>query len=443
MSQIQTLPKPIADFINATNKLDTEGFLASFTDEAVLNDEAVEYRGKDAIKKWSDEQYIGVGISITTNEAVEIDGQTIVNLTCAGDFTAYGITDPVKLDFCFTLAGDKIRSLTITDLVRGKQTMNAVWASKPNFEDPFSGFRLGKRQVPDVPEGWVRVKVTAASLNWHDVWTLRGITHPLLEFPRILGMDGCGTLDDGTEVILYPVINGADWKGDETLDPKRYVISDLCHGMLAEYAVVPKRNAIPRPKELSAVAGSVLGTAWLTAYRMLFIKSGMRAGQTMLVQGASGGVSTALIQMGAAAGMQVWVTGRTEEKRGLAASLGAHRTFAAGEKLPRKVDAVFDGVGAATWPHTMASVCPGGTIVCCGVNGGNDPPLDLRRVMIDQISIKGVYVGTLEEFKDLISFVIVKGIEPRVGKVLPLEKTEEGLRDIWNGTTSGKIVITF
>lgn len=445
MRQTQELPKPIAAFINATNNLDTEKFIASFADGAILNDEATEHRGKDAIRQWSDRQYIGAKISAVVNEVVQIDGQTVVNFTLAGDFSAYGITEPVTLDFYFTLtpAGDKIKSLAITDLARGKETMNAVWAARPNFDDPLSGYRFGKRQVPDVPEGWVKVKVTAASLNWHDVWTLRGIGHPGLEFPRILGMDGCGTLEDGSAVILYPTLGDSDWKGDETLDPNRHVLSDLCHGVLAEYIVVPKRNAIPLPKQLSAVAGSVLGTAWLTAYRMIFIKSGLRAGQLMLVQGASGGVSTALIQLGVAAGMQVWVTGRTDEKRRLAVGLGAHQTFAAGEKLPQKVDAVFDGVGAATWGHTMASVRAGGTIVCCGINGGSEHALDLLKIIVDQISIKGVYVGTLEEFRDLIAFVVTKGIEPKIGKVLPLERTEEGLRDIWNGTTSGKIVIKF
>lgn len=444
MSQIQALPKPVAAFINATNTLNAEEWIASFADGAILNDDAIECRGKDAIRKWGDKQFIGAKTTLTTNEVVQIDDQTVVNFTVAGEFSAYGITAPFPLDFYFTLSGDKIKYLMISDLVRSKETMNAAWAAKPNLDDPFSGYRFGKRNVPDVPEGWVKVKVTAASLNWHDVWTLRGISHPGLEFPRILGMDGCGTLEDGSPVILYPIMGDSNWKGDETIDPARHVISgQRCHGTLAEYIVVPKRNAIPLPKELSAVAGSVLGTAWLTAYRMLFIKSGLRPGQSMLVQGASGGVSTALIQLGVAAGMEVWVTGRTDEKRSLATYLGAHRTFATAEKLPKKVDAVFDGVGAATWEHSVASVCAGGTIVCCGINGGSNPALDLLKIIVNQISVKGVYIGTLEEFKDLINFVVVKGIEPRIGKVLPLEKAEEGLRDIWEGTTSGKIVITF
>lgn len=442
MPQLQALYEPVANFIDATNKHDIGKLITIFTEQAVLTDEAIEYHGKDAIRQWSDKQFIGANTTIIANEIIEIDGQIVVNFTVDGDFTKYGITEPFKLDFYFTLGEDGIQSLTIIDNLRGKETMTAVYAARPNFEDPFSGLRFGKRQVPTVPEGWVRVKVTAASLNWHDVWTLRGRGHPLLEFPRILGLDGCGTLDDGTEVILYPVMGDIDWKGDETLDPNRHVISEAYHGTLAEYVTVPQRNAILRPKGLSAITGAALGTAWLTAYRMLFTKSGLRAGQTMLVQGASGGVSTALVQMGFMAGMQVWVTGRTEGKRRLAETLGAHQTFAAGEKLPKKVDAVFDAVGAATWRHSMDSVRAGGVIVSCGLHGGAEPILELEKLCVDQISVKGSYVGTLEEFKDLISFVIAKGIEPRIGKVLPLEKAEEGLRNIWDGETDGKIVVT-
>lgn len=443
MSWLQALPKPIEDFVEATNKLDTRGLLATFTDQVVLTDEGIKYSGKDAIKKWSEKQYIGAKATIVVDKISEIDNQTVVTFTVGGDFASFGITKPFELDFYFTIEAEKIRSLAIIDDLHGKETMMAAWASKPNFKDPLSGLRYGKRQVPNVPEGWVRVKVTAASLNWHDVWTLRGIVHPSLSFPRILGVDGCGTLDDGTEIIVYPVMGNPDWKGDETLDPDRNVFSEGYEGSLAEYIVVPKRNAIPRPAEISAIAGSALGIAWLTAYRMLFTKSGLRAGQTMLVQGASGGTATALIQMGSAAGMHVWATGRTEEKRRLAESLGAHKTFAAGETLPAKVDVVFDSVGAATWKHTMDSVRTGGTIVCCGMHGGAEAALDVKKLLIKQITVKGNYSGTLEEFRDLISFVVAKGLEPRVGKVLPLEKAEEGFRDIWEGKTSGRIVITF
>ena len=251
--------------------------------------------------------------------------------------------------------------------------MFAVYASEPNADDPIASLVVGERPDPDVPEGWVRVKVEAASLNMHDLWTLRGVGIKEDQFPMILGCDGAGTLDDGTPVVLHSLMGDPDWKDDETLDPKRKMLTEWAQGSFADYVVVPQRNALPRPEGMTASTGAVMGTAWLTAYRMLFTKSGLRGGQTMLVQGASGGVSTALIQLGRAAGMQVWVTGRTDEKRELALRLGAHQVFESNAKLPGKVQAVFETVGEATWKHSLRALVPGGTIVCSGATSGNAP----------------------------------------------------------------------
>lgn len=155
-------------------------------------------------------------------------------------------------------------------------------------------------------------------------------------------------------------------------------------------------------------------------------------------------MTTALIQLGSAAGFRVWATGRTEAKRALATRLGAERTFEPLAELPCRVDAVFDTSGAVTISHSLASVKPGGTVVSCGIHAGGaakDVTIDLLRLFVDQITLTGVYAGTREEFVDLLSFVVAKGIKPHIGKVLPLERTEEGLRDIWAGKTDGKIVV--
>src|SRR5258708_15679913 len=119
-------------------------------------------------------------------------------------------------------------------------------------------------------------------------------------FPMILGNDGAGPLDDGTEVIIYPLMGAPDWRNDETLDPDWNIFSERVPGSFADYVAVPCRNAIHRPSGISALEASVIGTAWLTAYRMLFTKSGLKPGQTMLVQGGARGVATALIPMGLA-----------------------------------------------------------------------------------------------------------------------------------------------
>src|SRR6202521_4107121 len=197
--------------------------------------------------------------------------------------------------------------------------MFAVYATHAAANDPLAALKIGERPEPDVPDGWLRVKISHASLNRHDLFTLRGMSaHPEgITYPIILGNDGAGTLDDGTEVVIYPVMGSADWHGDETLDPHWHIFSELVQGTFADYVAVPKRNAIPRPEGLSAVYASVMGTAWLTAYRMLFTKSGLKPGQTMLVQGATGGMATALIQLGAAAGFEVWATSRSQQGREL------------------------------------------------------------------------------------------------------------------------------
>jgi NADPH:quinone reductase-like Zn-dependent oxidoreductase len=286
------------------------------------------------------------------------------------------------------------------------------------------------------------VNVTAASLNMHDIWTLRGVGIKPDQFPMILGCDGAGTLPDGTEVVLHSVIGDPAWDGDETLDPKRTLLTEKHQGTFAETVVVPARNAVPMPAGITAVQASVMGTAWLTAYRMLFTKSGLKPGQTMLVQGASGGVSTALVQLGSAAGMRVWVTGRTEEKRAVAERLGAHATFPSGERLPERVDAVFETVGDATWSHSMRALKPGGVIVVSGSTSGPNPGADLQRLFFLQLRVIGSTMGTRQELVDLLRFVENAAISPEIGLELPMDRAAEGFRAMLDGDTSGKIVFT-
>ncbi|MCW2717354.1 zinc-binding dehydrogenase [Pseudonocardia sp.] len=320
--------------------------------------------------------------------------------------------------------------------------MFAVYAAEPNADAPLDSLTVGERPDPEVPAGWVQVKVTAASLNMHDIWTLRGVGIKPEQFPMILGCDGAGTLEDGTEVVIHSVINAPGWQGDDTLDPKRTLLTEKYQGAMADTVVIPARNAVPKPAGLSTVQAAVMGTAWLTAYRMLFVKSGLRPGQTMLVQGASGGVSTALVQLGRAAGMTVWVTGRSDDKRALAEKLGAHQTFASGERLPGKVDAVFETVGDATWSHSMRALKPGGVIVVSGSTSGPNPGADLQRLFFLQLRVVGSTMGTRDELADLLTFVANAGISPEIGLELPMDKAEEGFRTMLEGQTAGKIVFT-
>jgi NADPH:quinone reductase-like Zn-dependent oxidoreductase len=289
-----------------------------------------------------------------------------------------------------------------------------------------AGLVLGDRPEPKIPEGWVRVKVSHASLNRHDIFTLRGITSHAegITYPMILGNDGAGTL------------------GDETLDPHWHIFSEFVQGTFADYVAMPKRNAIPLPEGISALNASVLGTAWLTAYRALFTRSRIQPGQTLLVQGASGGMSTALIQMARAAGVETWVTSRSPEGRALAERLGARRTFGLNEKLPRRVDVVVDNIGKATWEHSLQSVRAGGTVVTVGVTSGNDPSANLLRLVSEKITVMGSVMGTLEEMNNMVRLVIDAGIKPEIGAVMPMEEAKEAIRTMVGGRTHGKTIFT-
>jgi NADPH:quinone reductase-like Zn-dependent oxidoreductase len=320
--------------------------------------------------------------------------------------------------------------------------MFAVYAAEPNPQDPLAALRIGDRPDPAVPDGHVAVTITAASLNMHDLWTLRGVGITPEQFPMILGCDGAGVLPDGSEVVIYPVMTSPGWSGDETLDPRRALLTEKLPGSFADTVVVPARNVVPKPPSLTFPEAACMGTAWLTAYRMLFVKSGLRPGQTMLVQGASGGVSTALVALGRVAGMRVWVTGRTEDKRELARSLGAHQAFEPGARLPERVDAVFETVGKATWSHSAKSLKPGGIIVCSGATSGDADRAELQRLFFLQLRMVGSTMGTREELRDLLSFLDLTGVRPHISATLPMCEAAQGFQAMLNGDTAGKIVFT-
>ena len=320
--------------------------------------------------------------------------------------------------------------------------MLAAFATAPNPSDPLAALEVGERPEPEAPDGWTTVSVRAASINHHDVFTLRGVGIPADRFPMILGCDAAGVDADGREVIVHAVVPSPGWSGDETLDPRRTLLSELHQGTLAEQVIVPVSNVLPKPAELSFEEAACLGTAWLTAYRMLFVKSGVRPGSTVLVQGASGGVATALISLGSAAGYRMWATGRTEEKRQAALALGADAVFEPGARLPQRVDAVMESVGEATWSHSLKSLAPGGTIVVCGATSGPNPAADLNRVFFLQLNVVGSTMGTRSELESLLAMLATTGVRPVIDTTLPLAQAADGFAKIVAGDTAGKIVLT-
>src|SRR3954471_11655094 len=193
--------------------------------------------------------------------------------------------------------------------------MFAVYADTFSKDDPLSALQVGERPDPEVPDGWTTVTVKAASLNHHDLFSLRGVGLREEALPMILGCDAAGYDEEGNEVVVHAVISDPSWTGDETFDPKRSLLSERYQGALADKVAVPRRNVVPKPASLSFEEAACLPTAWLTAYRMLFVRGGLKPGDSVLVQGAGGGVSTALVALGRAAGLRVYATSRDEAKR--------------------------------------------------------------------------------------------------------------------------------
>jgi len=318
--------------------------------------------------------------------------------------------------------------------------MYAVYAQHPSSDDPLGALRFGERPEATVPDDtWTLVTVKAAGLNHHDLWTLRGAGLPAGRYPMILGGEASGTDEEGKEVIVGTIIAAARWSHEPVRDPAHTLLSEGAPGTFAERVAVPRHVLAPKPPEFThAEAACVTGT-WLTAYRMLFTKSGLTPGDTVLVQGAGGGVSTALIRLARAAGFRVWVTSRSAEKRAAAERLGAHAAFGSGRPLPEPVDAVMESVGRATWSHTLRSVRPGGTVVVTGATSGADPIAHLNRIFWNELRVIGSTSGTLDELRRLLALMTEHGLRPDIAAELPFADARKGFERLLLGDVVGKI----
>ncbi|MER8183677.1 zinc-binding dehydrogenase [Kitasatospora sp. NPDC094015] len=319
--------------------------------------------------------------------------------------------------------------------------MFAAYAARIDPADPLSGLELGDLPEPEARPGWSVVTVRAATLNHHDLWSLKGVGLPAERLPMILGCDAAGVDEHGNEVVIHSVI-GQSGHGVGPAEP-RSILTERYQGTFAQRVAVPTWNLLPKPAELSFEEAACLPTAWLTAYRMLFTNAGVRPGDTVLVQGAGGGVSTALVVLAKAAGLRVWVTGRDEAKRARAVELGADAAFESGARLPERVDAVMETVGAATWSHSVKSLRPGGTIVISGATSGPSPAAaELNRIFFLELRVVGSTMGTKEELAGLLSLCRTAGVRPVIDSVLPLADAAEGFARLAKGDVFGKIVLT-
>jgi NADPH:quinone reductase-like Zn-dependent oxidoreductase len=321
--------------------------------------------------------------------------------------------------------------------------MLAAYAVTADADAPLNALRVDQIDPPPVPDGWVEVEVRAASLNHHDVFSLRGVGLPADRLPMILGCDAAGVTGDGREVVVYAVIGDPGFAGnDETYDPRRSLLSEQYPGTLAEVVRVPAGNVVDKPAELTFAEAACLPTAWLTAYRALFTSAALRPGDTVLVQGAGGGFATAAMVLGRAAGLRVWVTSRDHRRAERAVWLGAHQGFEHGARLPERVDAVLDSVGAATWSHSVNSLKPGGRLVTVGTTSGAElRSAELTKIFFKPLQVVGSTMGTRAEFASLLQFLVATGVRPVIDRTIPLADAADGFAAMIGGELFGKVVL--
>ncbi len=344
----------------------------------------------------------------------------------------------------------------------------AVRAARFGGDDPLANLELTDVPEPVPAPGEVLVAVEAASLNHHDLWTLRGVGSRRLTEAQVLGCDAAGTVvaygGDGTpagappigaRVVVHSVMTcghcAACRGGDELHCPQVGLLSEPPYpGTLAERLVVPVANVLPLPSNVDVVIGACLPTAYLTAYRMLFVRGGLRPGQRVLVHGVTGGVASAAIILGAGAGLTVLATSRDEAKRASAAELGASAAFAVDREAVKAViastgggvDVVLDTVGEATWDFSLRALRPGGTVVVSGATTGPNPPAQLNRIFWRQLTVAGSSMGTRDELTRLVELCATGRLAPLVDSVRPLAEAAGAFAELAAGERLGKLVLT-
>lgn len=314
--------------------------------------------------------------------------------------------------------------------------MRAAYAMTADPTNPRAALRVDDLPEPTPPDGWVTVDVRAASLNQHDLWSLRGVGLPADRLPMILGCDAAGVDQDGNEVVVYPVVA-------DSADPRGYsLLSERHPGTLAERVAVPPENLIPKPAGLSFLDAACLPTAWLTAYHMLTTRGRVDEASAVLVQGAGGGVATAAVVLAVAMGKTVYATSRDPHKRERIAELGA-TAVEPGARLPERVGVVIESVGAPTFEHSMKCSAPGARIVVCGATGGHLATVDLRRLFAMRLDLLGSTMGTGPELAALLGLLVEKDVRPVIDSTYGFSAIADAFARLESGEIFGKVAIDF
>lgn len=309
--------------------------------------------------------------------------------------------------------------------------------------------RLESQPDPAPTDGWVTVRLHASALNWHDVLVRQGrYGSPL---PHVIGADGAGVrADTGEEVIVLPSL----WWGDAESAPGDdfEILGDHRWGTYAELVQVPVDCLAPRPAGLSWEQAAALPLVGVTTYRALFSRGRLRAGESVLVLGAGGGVATMAVSLATAVGARVVVTSSSEEKIGQARELGAAdgvlytdagwpeqaKALSAGG---RGFDLVLDSVG--TWSESLSCLRPGGRLVVLGASRAESVRLEPRPFYFGQYELIGTTMGSPRDLADLLALLDAHSVAPPpISATYPLDSAADAHRFLEQGSGFGKVVLT-
>lgn len=313
--------------------------------------------------------------------------------------------------------------------------------------------------VPDpvAAPGQAVVRLKAAALNHRDLWIQQGL-YANIRLPIILGSDGAGVVESvgsaadqswlHREVIINPSL---DWGPDPRAQGPDFRILGLPdHGTFAEKIVIPVANLAPKPAHLSWDQAAALPLAGLTAWRALFTRAQLKAGERVLVTGTGGGAAQFALQFAVAAGARVWTTSSSPEKLLRAKALGAaggvnYRDNDWSGQLRAQTDGLFDVIIDSAAGEGFAQLIelarPGGRIAFFGATAGNPKALDVRKCFFRQINLLGTTMGSPVDFDGMTRLVDAKKIVPAVDHSFPLAETDQALRHMEASAQFGKIVL--
>ena len=316
-------------------------------------------------------------------------------------------------------------------------------------------YRFGTIDIAEPGPGEVRVRLVASALNHMDLWVTRGMPKP--HVPHVPGADGAGIVESvgpdvvgvsvGDEVVVNPAVScrrcPVCLSGESPLCSSFGILGEHRWGAHGEFVVVPEANVVPKPASLDWAEAAAYPLVYLTAWRMLK-RARLRAGETMLVVGVGGGVSSAGVALGVAAGAIVYGTSRDEAKRRAAIEWGAVDAFdsASEDAWPVRADVVFENVGAATWDRSLRALAPGGRLVTCGGTAGSKVEISLPRLFFKQHEIIGSTMGSYAEFDEVTTIVASGNAPVVVDEVFEgIDQFPAALARLEKGEQLGKIVL--